>query len=354
MRFSIGSRYRTVAGAGLLALFLGAAPPRATACDLCSIYTGSLRQADKTGVLVGVAEQYSQFGTIREDGEKVPNTSNEWMHSSITQLVAGYNFSKHFGIQANVPLISREYRRLEEGVSVRGDENGLGDIAIVGRASPLSRAFGGTLVHVDVIAGLKVPTGDSDRLSEELEDHHDEGGEHLAAAHSVATVPGSLRPRHGGEEHEEPDASAVHGHDLALGSGSVDGLFGVSAHASWKRLYGELSVQYVVRGNGDFDYEYANDLLWEAGFGFYLVAADSWTAALGVATSGENKGRDHQQGTLLDDTAITAVYLGPAAAVTWKDSLHADVTVEGPLEQDTTGRQIVPDYRIRAGAVWRF
>ena len=110
----------------------------------------------------------------------------------------------------------------------------------------------------------------------------------------------------------------------------------------------------VMRGNGGFSYEYANDLSWEVGPGFYLVAEHEWTTAVRFVVSGENKGRDHQKGTLLNDTALNAVYLGPAVSMTWSDSLHGDLSVELPVEQDTTGKQIVADYRLKAGVSWRF
>jgi hypothetical protein len=279
------------------------------------------------------------------------------MRSSITQLVLGWQATPWLAVQANVPLISREYQRLEDGHLTRGDAGGLGDLSLLARLTPVSRAVGETLLHLELFGGIKTPTGDSDRLAEELaEDHNEEeeeehGHEGALFASGAGDSAGTEHVgRHGDDEHE----SAVHGHDLALGSGSLDGILGVSLYGDWKRLFGFASVQYVIRGNGDFSYEYANDLTWEMGPGFYVVADHPWTGAVRLVASGENKGRDHQKGELVDDTAITAVYLGPGLLMTWGDSLHADLTVDLPVMQDTTGRQIVADYRLRAGLSWRF
>jgi hypothetical protein len=316
-----------------------AAPPRAGACDLCAIYTGSLLQQEKTGLFLGIAEQYSDFDNVHEDGShEVPNTNHEWIHSSITQLVGGWSFRPWIGAQVNVPLISRSYRRLEDGLPNESHTGGLGDLSALLRVSPYQGETGPLIVHTELLAGLKLPTGSGHFLKEELPVAHD--GEDVAV---------SGFPRHGDDDH-----SVVGGHDLALGSGSVDGVFGATAHASWNRFFAEAAVQYIVRGNGDYSYEFANDLTWEAGPGFYLVTRHEWTAALQLTTTGENKGRDHQKGQLLDDTAITAVYLGPGLTVTWRDDLHADLAVDLPLHQDVTGAQLVPDYRLRAGLVWRF
>jgi hypothetical protein len=324
---------------------LAQAPP-ARACDLCAIYTGSLMRQEKTGLYLAASEQFTSFGTIRQDRRSVPNPDNEWVRSSITQLVVGWQALPWLGAQVNLPLLSREYQRMEDGTLTRGDASGVGDLSLIGRFTPVSRAVGETLVHFELFAGLKTPTGDAERLGRELEGHHEEeAGFEARAVHAVG------RPRHGGE-HDEP--SAVHDHDLALGSGSVDGLFGVALYADWKRLFAHASAQYVVRGNGDFGYEYANDLTWEVSPGYYVVADHPWTAAARVAVSGENKGRDHQKGELIDDTAITAVYVGPGLTMTLGDSFHTDLTVDLPVLQDTTGRQIVADYRLRIGASWRF
>lgn len=293
------------------------------------------------------------------------------MKSSITQLVVGYSFKPRLGVQANIPLISREYRRIEDGVPVRGDVGGIGYVSFLGRFSPLSRTVGSVLVHVELFAGLKTPTGDGGPLSEGLVGHDDDHDDHdgddpdghhddhdgddhravrLAGATRGSSAPQLRSAGHAMEEHE----SSVHGHDLALGSGSVDGLFGASAHASWKRLFVDAALQYAVRGNGDFSYEYANALTWETSPGVYLVARDAWTAALGFVVSGENKGRDHQKGMLVDDSAITAVYVGPELGLTWTDALHAGFAADLPVMQKVTGTQIVADYRLRAGLTWRF
>lgn len=326
----------------VLAVFALRVP--ASACDLCAIYTGTMMQQEKTGPWLGIAEQFSDFGTIKSGEENLPNPHDEWMRSSITQLAAGWSFTSWLGVQAVVPLISREYSRLEDGVETRGDANGLGDVSFLLRATPYSGPVGVALAHVEVFGGVKVPTGDSDRLAEELdEDHHgeeEEGhhGEELFAA----------RPRH--VDHP----SAVHGHDLALGSGSTDGVVGGNLFANWKRAFVSMQVQYAIRTRGDHDYRYADDLIWIGGPGVWLVTDNRWTASFQFVMSGEYKGKDEQDGGKVDDTAITALYLGPAIGVTWLDHLTASLAVDLPAIQDVSGTQIVPDYRLRGGLTWRF
>lgn len=335
---------RLVAGIAF-ALTVFGFPVPARACDLCAIYTGTMMQQQRTGPWLGIAEQYSDFGTIKSGEDNVANPHDEWMRSSITQLAAGWSFTSWLGVQAVVPLISREYSRLEDGLDTRGDANGLGDVSFLVRATPYSGPVGGALAHVEVFGGVKTPTGDSDRLAEELdEDHHEE--EEEEGHHGMKLSAG--RPRH--VDHP----SAVHGHDLALGSGSTDGIVGGNLFASWKRLFVTMQIQYAIRTRGDHDYRYADDLIWIGGPGVWLVTDDRWTASFQFVMSGEHKGKDEQQGEKAGDTAITALYLGPAVGLTWLDHLTASLAVDLPTIQDVSGTQIVPDYRLRGGLSWRF
>ena len=54
-------------------------------------------------------EQFTHFGTLQEDGHKVPNDANQSLDSSITQLLLGYNFNERFGLQVSVPIIHRSF-----------------------------------------------------------------------------------------------------------------------------------------------------------------------------------------------------------------------------------------------------
>lgn len=337
-----------VAATALLAGMLSAARP-AGACDLCAVYTGTLMQRDHTGVWLAVAEQYSRLGTLRLDGDKVANPHDEWLRSFITQLVVGYRPLPRFGLQINVPLISRAYRRVELGVPVRGNEDGIGDISVTARFAALSHAYGAGVVHLEVLGGIKVPSGDSGRLAEELAEAGEERAEADLATGARADLDG---PAHSGQ-HEE-HVSGVHGHDLALGSGSVDGLFGLGLFGTWKRLFFGTNLQYALRGDADFGYEYHDDFMWTGGPGFYPLLDDRYTLGLQFVVSGETKGKDRQAAAVLDDTAITAVYLGPGLSLTWSDSLLADLAVDVPVFQDVSALQIVADVRLRAGLSWRF
>jgi hypothetical protein len=163
-----------------------------------------------------------------------------------------------------------------------------------------------------------------------------------------------VRPRHA-----NGPPSGVHGHDLTLGSGSVDGILGVQVFGSWERWFATASFQYLIRGTGAYDYRFANDLMFAAGPGAYLLTGDvlfgaPYTLRAQVQLTGETKGNDTIDGEDLGDTGITALYLGPVFGFAWGLQLSADIGAELPVLQNTTQLQIVPDWRLRGGATWRF
>ena len=115
----------------------------------------------------------------------------------------------------------------------------------------------------------------------------------------------------------------IGGHDLALGSGSYDGMVGTGIYGRWKRGFVTASVQYSIRSEGDFEHQYANDLTWFGGPGFYLALTHDYTFALQAVVSGETKGKDTFNGVDDPDSAETLVYVGPQINFTWRSKLSA-------------------------------
>src|ERR1700719_3537241 len=108
----------------LFLVALAFATGRAHACDLCGCFTpqieampepelsafGQTAPADvahggwQSHVYAAIAEQFTHFGTVQIDGREVSNPTGQYEDSSITQLVAGYNFNSRFSLQLNIPL----------------------------------------------------------------------------------------------------------------------------------------------------------------------------------------------------------------------------------------------------------
>ena len=294
----------------------------AYACDLCSVYTTVAMEQIKAGPRVGLATQFSSFKSLREAGEEVDNDAGEMLRSSITQLLVGYNFNTSWGVQASVPWIERRFRQETETGTTSGREDGLGDIALTGRWVALDNiGENQTMLRATLRGGIKLPTGDSDRLAE--------------------------------EEHDEAHAGGLHGHDLALGTGSIDYLLGADLFASRGRAFVSLAVDYSLRTEGDHDYRHADDLTVSAGPGvFFTHGPTEHRMAMQLVATMQSKGQDTQAGEKVAGSALTAVYLGPRILYSWRTSLVAHLELDLPTVLNNSGLSLVPDYRLRAGFTW--
>ena len=299
---------------------------QASACDLCAIYRGEEAKVSRPGFNIGAFEQFTRFGTLQDGGKEVPNVAGQYLNSSITQFIAGYQWSGQFGLQVNLPYIYRSFRRPAGFLTDKGTVSGLGDMSLTGNYRLYENVTEDMIFIWSMSGGVKFPTGSSARIAEELNE----------------TPPPPGAPE-----------SGIHGHDLALGSGSYDGIVGTNAVLHYSRVFVSASVQYAIRGTGDFGYRHDNNLNWSLKPGAFLFVSDDATLGCQLAVTGESKGRDTFQGSRVDDTGITTVFLGPELSFTWKEELSAGLGADFPVLIDNTALQIVPDYKIRAALVWR-
>jgi hypothetical protein len=262
---------------------------------------------------------------LQEDGHEVPNTINQHINSSISQVFAGYNFNDRFGLQFNLPVIYRSWKRPLGAVIDSGSEFGIGDLSLLGSYQYYRELSVDSNFLWRFLAGLKFPTGNSSHLGEP----------------DVESING-LPP------------SGIGGHDLALGSGSVDGIVGTSVSGRWKRLFLDAGLQYAARTEGAFGHQYANDLTWWAGPGYYLALREDLTFALQALFSGETKGKDTVNGVPDEDSAETIFYVGPQLSLTWRGKLSLQAGADFPFSIYNSGLQVVPDYRVHAALTWRF
>lgn len=327
-----------IALGALFAAALVAGPELARACDLCSVYTAGMARGETSGWFTGASEQFTRYDELRDDGHRIKDDSGQYLDSSITQLFLGYGFTDRFAMQINLPYIHRSYKRPEGEVIEKGTESGIGDMAAVAQY---------TLVRHDdeeqnwfwrVLGGVKFGTGDSDALMEELDEGH-------ADAERII--------KHEGHDDDGPP-NGIHGHDLALGSGSTDFLVGTSAYYRSGRWYGTGDMQYAIRRTGDFDYRFGNDLLWSVGAGRFLVLEHDRTVSLQLNLSGEDKDYDELDGVRLDDTRSRVLFLGAEMGFTFGPRWSLDLRADVPVDTDNTSIQTTASYRLRAALVATF
>jgi hypothetical protein len=337
-------KYKTIACLSFFAALILSSTV-ATACDLCSIYTALDTNKHTAGTThIGLAEQFTSFDELRDNGRKVDNVADQFMRSSITQFFVAHDLTEEFSLQLNLPLIYRSYRRMEEGARESGHESGLGDLVLLSRFRPIDMHETDYTFRLELFGGIKLPTGDSDRLREELAE--EEEGEHADLALQNIF-------KHEGHHHEDEIASAVHGHDLALGSGSVDFPVGASVLGRYGRALATANVQYIFRTEGRFDYRYANDLNWDTGIGGFLALDHDYSIGLKVNLSGEYKPEDKHDGESLSDTYTKTLFIGPEVFLTLGESLSLSTALDLPLDIENKSLQVAQTSRLRFALTYR-
>ena len=351
----------------------------AFACDICAVHNLlSVDEGDKNSWSLGLSEQLSSYGKIQQNDDTISNPSEQYLRSSVTQLSLGYKPLERLGFQLTAPFIYRRYRQVESSEKNNGTVNGIGDVSLLARYQAYNREGNNSTVMVTLLGGVKLPTGDASDLrpheheSASMEEMgHDDA---LEEGHDDESHPDSMEGEsdmedmaddhhhdddshavmHEGHDHDAVEASAVHGHDIALGTGSVDIVSGGFAMARYGRGFVSGQVLFTYRNEGSHDYRFGNDLQWNFGPGVYLQLEDEQLTMLRAAFSGEAKGRDTQNGDKENDTGIISYFAGPELSIVRGGNLRLDLGVDLPIEIKNTGTQAVADYRIRGAVSYRF
>lgn len=345
------------------------APGPLAACDICAVYTATELQESRTGLRLGLAQQVSYFSTLQESGDEIDNLNDEHMLSSISQFLIGYQAHPRVGLQLSVPLIVRDFRRAVAGeaepcwleplcgptppstVIEDDDETGFGDLSLLVDWLAYRYVDDASVMRLALHAGVKVPSGESDRLAEELAPTTAQAP--IRSLGNAGEDENGYQSVHQGHTWAGP-LSGIHGHDLALGTGSLDAIFGANALLTHQRAFASARVQYVLRQEGDYTYEYADELTGGLSPGWFVLLDHRYSLALLGSLSVESKGKDRLQGQRLADTAFTGLYAGPGFHFTWGSSLSVDFAADIPAVRNNSDIQMVADYRLRGGVMWRF
>ena len=319
------------------------------ACELCAIYSATDARGETTsGWLLSVTEQFIYSSTLEYEGESFSDADfleDSYLYDSVTHIVPSYNVSPWLGISLNIPIVYRQFNRHEIQYvpfgntfvsrvrNEEGSEFGLGDVALVARWTPFQKNEMNWSARLNFLAGVKFPTGDTERLEDEVEQ---------AERALIA-----LGPQH------DHIVLPIHQSELSAGTGSFDGVFGTTANLRYSRWFLNSQVQYYLRTEAE-DYKFGNEFIVSGGPGAYVLLHDNYTLSLQANVFYEDQGRDEVLGRKSNSSGTTITYLGPLVGFTWGSRFNAYAGAEFPVDTYNHGLQLIPDYRVRAGVGWQF
>jgi hypothetical protein len=304
----------------------------AFACDLCAIYSARGALNNSPGTLrLNVTERYTRYeGTANNFRPLSEAYANEQsLNSSITQIAASYQFAKDANVELNVPFIYRDYKRIDRGRKREGEEYGFGDTSLLLRYAALKQQFLDTRLGLEVYAGIKLPTGDDDRLSEEQDEVDDLNLNNFL--------------------HGVPNGSLVDGADLALGSGSFDFPIGASFHLEDGRFFIATDLQLHLRTKGGYDFQYGNSLFFTLKPGAYLLLEHNYALSLSASLSGDFKDKDQLGGRTLADSDENLLFLGPELRLNAFEKVSAFFAIEFAIADDNEELGVQPKRRLFVG-----
>jgi hypothetical protein len=302
------------------------------ACDLCAVYNSvQSTQGEAGNFNAGFSHQFTHYeSNIKPLG--FVNAPGQHVESNVTQLFSNYLLSDRFSLQINLPLIYRRYRRVSFGRIEEGNENGLGDISLLSKWRFLQQFEDDASVIFDTFIGVKLPTGSSDRLREEL-----------PAIDRMALI------KHGG-----PGGSRVSGDLLTLGTGSTDGIIGGTLFSQKDRLFINGNITYQYRTTGSYDYRFGNDLQAALSPGYFLILRHDKTLGVGPRISAEWKESNRLNGFLVPESSERQLYSGLFVQYTLQDYAMLNLSTEFPLITEEPAEEVVPRYRIQGSFSLRF
>lgn len=333
----------------LPALPLLCCTPNLQACDLCAVYNANNASNEaSTGVLLTVSDQFVRFGTTLNDGREVSVANPDHLNRLITHLVPAWNITPRFGVSLNIPVEWRSFQQTElryaangapSIVTQRGSSTDLGDLSLIGRFALFQIQEMEASFSLNLLAGVRFPTGDTSRVRDEVEQAQiyesflPAGTPHDPLGHSIASI---------------------HQHDLSPGWGAYSGVFGVTLTSRWQRWLFNGQFQYYLNTPGEAGFTLGDELILSGGPGYYVFLGDRYTVSLQANAVFDQMARDRILGRLSDRTGRSATYLGPQLALTVGKRFSANAGADLPLHFDNQGFQSVPDYIIHTGLNWRF
>ncbi|MCB0322373.1 MAG: hypothetical protein KDD69_02335 [Bdellovibrionales bacterium] len=310
-------------------------PSTVEACDPCALFNATKLTEQSAGTFnLSLSEQLTSY----EKADTNVFSGQFTREYSTTQLTGSYQFAERWGGQIILPWVVRRFDEVERFRTDSETEDGFGDMVGLLTYTAYQEASVDHALFVSLSAGVKFPTGDSGSIEEA----------------GITAETGTARGAESLAHHQIGASTGLSGRVLSIGTGSYDFPLVAGISGRMDRLLLLAFAQYTVRTEGDFDYEFDDDLLWSTSAGTFLLLHDDYSLAAQIALSGEHKAKDTFNGASVPASDISNLYLGPALVLTAIDRVVGEFALDLPVDTKEGDRRLEPEYRLRAALSYRF
>ena len=256
---------------------------------------------------IGLHYEYLRSSGMYNGSESIIDSLNTKTIWNRTTMTLSYGIVSGIGVSAIIPYQWKEKSRDILGSTQKYtlNSNGLGDITLFARFSPLPRSYV-NYREISIGLGIKIPTGRND----------------------LCCLPEEIQP----------------------GTGSWDYDFSLSFYQGFEPVDFYLSGTYILTTVHD-DYEFGNQFSYLLTSNIHLKERLDISAAL----SGTVKARDADGEGEISSTGRHQLWLVPAIQVqAIPEKLRLQVYFEHPIYQNFNEIQLGSDYNIRMTAVYLF
>ncbi|MEK6689749.1 MAG: transporter [Nitrospirota bacterium] len=303
---------------------------RVEACDYCILSQGISPLETIRGKGIRVTERYTVLKSVYKGSDKL-DTHGAKEEYWTTEFTGFYGISENIMLLAVVPLrktkLDGHLHVHEDGdvevESDKGDEFGLGDIALLGRYTFFKTHTIDTTTTIAAIVGVKFPTGKTDGKTGD--------GANFLDAH------------------------------LQLGTGSTDFLLGLSlSHAIGRfsmaaNLLGSINTEGDV---GDKKHQFGNTLNYDltARYRVYpgKISPLGQQLFLALGVNGEIRGKEKEDGIELTNSGGHTIYISPGIQVVVSPHWVFELSYSHPVYHNLNGIQLGEDYKISGGVTYLF
>jgi hypothetical protein len=268
----------------------------------------------KGKVIANVKYKYIHKGSLY-DGSTEKNGNYGGKYDRVNQLVqftARAGLFKNFDARILVPVWKKQIKRKPGNLAQPYDKDtnsGLGDITIMGRYALLTQRDGDWL-NLAIGAGIKTPTGDSDRENEA----------------PFSNMYKYLGPR------------------AQLGTGSWDPKFEIGATKFFGRSRVDAHMMYTLGGDGAHNSRPGNQFKYDIGYGYAL----NHYFDLELELNGIEQDSDVHDGTVDRSTGGHTIFITPGIHFKY-EKINFSVGVPVVIYRDLNGYSRTPERNSRYG-----